>query len=92
MEHTLEGITFYTLYGHLSKTSLESLWVGKEIIAGEVIATIGDEKVNGGWVPHLHFQIMTDMLGKQGDFFGVAAKEEQAYYATICPNPMLMIR
>jgi peptidoglycan LD-endopeptidase LytH len=94
LEHTLptEGITFYTLYGHLSLESLEGLWVGKPIATGESLATVGEEAVNGNWIPHLHFQIITDMLGKQGDFFGVAPKSELAYYLELCPNPALMLK
>lgn len=92
LEHEAqEAATFYTLYGHLSLASLEELWVGKEIKNGEQIASVGDALVNGGWIPHLHFQIITDLLGKSGDFYGVAPKKEQAYYLSICPNPALML-
>ncbi len=92
LEHTIEDITFYTLYGHLSLESLSGLSVGKYIETGEQIATIGAPIVNGNWIPHLHFQIITDMLGKHGDFYGVAPKDELAYYLSLCPNPALMIR
>jgi len=92
LEHQLNQTTFYTLYGHLSLESLEGLSAGKAVSTGQMIATIGDEHVNGNWIPHLHFQIITDMLGKQGDFYGVAPKQEMAYYLDICPNPMLMVK
>ncbi len=83
---------FYTLYGHLSLESLEGIWVGKEISAGDKIATVGELAINGGWIPHLHFQIIADLLGKEGDFYGVAPKQEKDFYLSICPNPALMIK
>ncbi|MGY5854133.1 MAG: phosphotransferase, partial [Candidatus Thorarchaeota archaeon] len=56
LEHRfLSGrVLFYTLYGHLSRSSLEELHVGKPIKKGESFATIGDNHENGGWPPHLH--------------------------------------
>ena len=91
LEHTLEGVLFYTLYGHLSLQSLENLLVGQVILQGANFAFIGDETVNGGWVPHLHFQIIADMLDKVGDFWGVAPKSELEYYLALCPNPTLIL-
>jgi murein DD-endopeptidase MepM/ murein hydrolase activator NlpD len=92
LEHTLENTVFYTLYGHLSLESLEGLLVGKVFATGEPLATIGNETVNGNWIPHLHFQIITNLLGKSGDFFGVAPKSEIDFYLNICPNPAFMIK
>ncbi len=87
LEHSLENHTFYTLYGHLSLESLDGLRIGKEIQKGEKFAEIGDERVNGHWTPHLHFQIIRDLLGKTGDFIGVAPKSQRDFYLDICPNP-----
>ncbi|AHM58976.1 peptidase m23 [Flammeovirgaceae bacterium 311] len=87
LEHQLEDIQFYTLYGHLSRTSLASLYEGKTFAAGEPIATLGTEAENGNWPPHLHFQIILDMQGRRGDFPGVAAPSQKEYYQQLCPNP-----
>lgn len=85
------GICFYTLYGHLGRESLTGLSVGQYIPAGERIATIGDIDVNGGWIPHLHFQITLDMLGKQGDFPGVGESSKLAAWESLCPDPNLIL-
>ncbi len=90
LEHEADGIRFYTLYGHLSKSSLESVHIGKVISAGGVVGAVGDQKENGSWPPHLHFQIISDMLGKKGDFPGVARVTEKDYYLGLCPNPSLL--
>ncbi|MEM8523154.1 MAG: aminotransferase class III-fold pyridoxal phosphate-dependent enzyme [Bacteroidota bacterium] len=88
LEHQVnEELTFYTLYGHLSKESLEGLCKGKAVPRSTKIATIGSPPVNGNWPPHLHFQVILDMLGKQGDFPGVAFPHEQEIWKSICPDP-----
>ncbi|GAB3736198.1 peptidoglycan DD-metalloendopeptidase family protein [Spirosoma lituiforme] len=85
--HYLGGKPLYSLYGHLTRTSLSHLYVGKTIRAGEQLGTIGPFPENGDWPPHLHFQLMTDMLGLTGDFPGVCSLSDRARFLAICPNP-----
>ena len=92
LEHAVDGYTFSTLYGHLSKKSPNDLTVGQKIQQGQQVATIGDQNENGSWPPHLHFQIITDMLGNRGDFPGVARPSEREYYLTLCPDPNMILR
>lgn len=84
------GPTFYTLYGHLSCKSLSGLEVGKTIKKGEELCQMGDIAVNGGWSPHLHFQIIGDLLGHAGNFPGVAAASWRAEWLSLCPDPNLI--
>lgn len=92
LEHELEGRRFHTLYGHLSLDSLEGLKNGRMIEKGEIIGHIGSSDVNGKWPPHLHFQIIEDMLGKEGDFPGVCSLSDRAGYLSLCPDPDLILR
>jgi len=92
LEHNLENEVFYTLYGHLSLNSLDGLLEGKSIKKGQKIGELGDPTVNVGWPPHLHFQIITDMQGKNGDFPGVCIPSEKEYYLNICPDPNLILK
>jgi murein DD-endopeptidase MepM/ murein hydrolase activator NlpD len=92
LEHDLEETTFFTLYGHLSLGSLDGLGEGRSLAAGEQIARIGGNHENGGWPPHLHFQIMTDMLDKRGDFPGVATRSERRRYLELCLDPNLILQ
>ena len=46
----------FFLYGHLDPKYPKE--VGQTIKQGEEIGRIGSEKVNGGWFPHLHLQVM----------------------------------
>ena len=74
LEHAGEdGRPFFTLYGHLDEEVLGRLQPGAPVAAGELVGRLGAEAVNGGWPPHLHFQVVLDRLGRTGDFPGVAA-------------------
>ena len=41
----------------------QKLKIGKKIKKGEWIGKIGNSNENGKWLPHLHFQIILDLLG-----------------------------
>ncbi len=83
---------FYTLYGHLTPASLEPLVEGKEVGRGEKIGEIGDRPDNGGWAPHVHFQVILDLLGYQGTFPGVAAPAVREVWKSLSPDPNLLLR
>lgn len=91
LEHEVDSdlgrLRFWTLYGHLSAASLARLEHGQHLRAGEVLATTGKPHENGGWPPHLHFQVILDTLGHEGDFPGVANSAEDAWWSRICPSP-----
>jgi murein DD-endopeptidase MepM/ murein hydrolase activator NlpD len=91
LAHTLSGHTFYSLYGHLSVASLANWQPGLPVGAGQPLGALGQPAENGGWSPHLHFQLMADLLGHWGDFPGVAARAEQAFYLSTCPDPNLLL-
>jgi 4-aminobutyrate aminotransferase-like enzyme/Ser/Thr protein kinase RdoA (MazF antagonist) len=91
LQHSpVAGVTFYTLYGHLSADSLDNLREGTDVKQGARIATIGNAAVNGGWPPHLHFQIITDLMGRKGDFPGVARPSERRIWLSVSPDPNLI--
>ncbi|MGJ8663000.1 MAG: aminotransferase class III-fold pyridoxal phosphate-dependent enzyme [Marinicella sp.] len=90
LQHDYPAGHFYTLYGHLSRQTLARLSLGDLIQAGQWLAWVGDSHENGGWSPHLHFQIMHDMLGHVHDFPGACTPNESAIFADLCPDPMLL--
>ncbi|MCX2740153.1 peptidoglycan DD-metalloendopeptidase family protein [Pontibacter anaerobius] len=92
LQHELEGVTFYTLYGHLTRSSLQGLQEGQHFAKGRKIAEVGPYPENGHWPPHLHFQVICSMEGKYGDFPGVATLAERAKYEQLCPNPNLILQ
>ena len=92
LRHRLDQVEFHTLYGHLSRSSLERFEPGTELITGDMIGEVGDLQENGSWPPHLHFQIITETLGDEVDYPGVAAPSERERYLELCPDPNLILR
>ena len=91
LEHDLDGLKFYSLYGHLSQESLDKNSIGKIVRPGQWLASFGDEKINGGWPPHLHFQLIGHLLGNQHEFPGVVWRGELDAMRLLCPNPIPLI-
>ncbi len=91
LEHELEGLHFYTLYGHLSLDSIHNKVKGQKVAIGETIAFFGDISENGHWPPHLHFQLIRDMQGYFGDYPGVCKFSERAAYLHNCPDPDIIL-
>jgi 4-aminobutyrate aminotransferase-like enzyme len=87
-----DGPPFWTLYGHLARETLERVKPGMAVAAGQRIGSIGDRDVNGGWAPHLHFQIITDRLAMSGDFPGVGQPSLWPVWRKISPDPNLILR
>ena len=94
LRHTAAGkqLTFFTLYGHLSVDSLDGLYEGMPVAQGTRFGKIGSYPVNGGWPPHLHFQIISDMLDKMGEFPGVARPSQRGTWLSLSPDPNLVAR
>ena len=85
------GDPFFTLYGHLSRTSLDGLEVGQRIARGKRFAWLGEPDENVGWTPHLHLQIITDLLGLGTDFPGVAPASQRAVWRSLSPDPNVIV-
>jgi murein DD-endopeptidase MepM/ murein hydrolase activator NlpD len=92
LKHSIENLTFYTLYGHLSVESIENLEIGTIFKKGQRMATLGDASVNGGYAPHLHFQIIKEIKYYSGDYPGVCSKNDLDYYLGNCPDPNLLLK
>lgn len=90
LKHSLEAMTFYSLYGHLSRSTLRISEKGKKVKQGERIGYIGDHTENGHWAPHLHFQLITDLLGETENYKGVAFPSEIETWKRLCPDPNCM--
>jgi 4-aminobutyrate aminotransferase-like enzyme/Ser/Thr protein kinase RdoA (MazF antagonist) len=75
---------FWTLHGHLDPGTLAD----GEVRAGQEIARLGAPEVNGGWEPHLHLQLFTDLVS---DLPGVALSDEADLWRSICPDPNLLL-
>ncbi len=92
LRHTTgDGAEFFTLYGHLARESFDALQVGQRIACGQQFARIGGVHENGGWAPHLHFQIIVDLLDHRSDFPGVAPASQRSVWTSLSPDPNLLL-
>jgi 4-aminobutyrate aminotransferase-like enzyme len=75
---------FWTLHGHLDPETLTD----GDVRAGAEIARLGAPEVNGGWEPHVHLQLFTDLVA---DLPGVALSGEADVWRSVCPDPNLLL-
>ena len=95
--HTPDGVPFWVLYGHLSRRTLSTVAAGQQVEPGQVVAYVGDPTVNGGWAPHVHVQIITDLmahpeLGPNGNFEGAGEPSRMHVWRSIAPDANLLLR
>lgn len=81
---------FYLLFGHLSSKSYDLFKVGDTVKKGATVGWLGTYEENGHWVPHLHLQVILDLLGKGVNFDGVARPDQWHFMSNICPDPALL--
>ena len=85
-KHDIGGVPVWALYGHLDAASIEDKRVGQIVESGDVIAWFGAFEENGGWEPHLHFQLSL-VEPETHDMPGVVAPGEREYSLEIYPDP-----
>ncbi|MGC3940876.1 aminotransferase class III-fold pyridoxal phosphate-dependent enzyme [Roseobacter sp. EG26] len=82
---------FYTLYGHLDPEFLNRLKPGDVVEKGVAFCQLGDPSMNGGWAPHVHFQLALSTDGIEADWPGVADPDEMYLWRALCPNPAALL-
>jgi murein DD-endopeptidase MepM/ murein hydrolase activator NlpD len=90
--HQLDGMPFYTLYGHVSLRDIQGLSSGQYVSIGQKIAHFGTPAENGHWPPHLHLQVILNMELKEGDYPGVCKYSEREKYLANCPDPDIILQ
>ena len=92
LEHaTGAGGRFFTLFGHLSRAALEQVRVGQELAAGDVLGWVGSPPTNGDWAPHVHVQVMLDLLDLAHDYPGVGVPSQRSLWLGLSPDPALLV-
>jgi murein DD-endopeptidase MepM/ murein hydrolase activator NlpD len=91
VQHDLNGMECFALYGHLSKTSITTSPVGKEIKRGDVLGWIGTPLENGGWKdPHVHFQLSWNRP-ETHDLPGVVSAKNLTSALEQYPDPTMIV-
>ena len=88
--HKFGENSVWALYGHLDSASIDGKEIGQKVLAGEIIAWFGDFEENGGWEPHLHFQLSL-IEPETHDMPGVVAQEGREQALIDYPDPRLVL-
>jgi 4-aminobutyrate aminotransferase-like enzyme/Ser/Thr protein kinase RdoA (MazF antagonist) len=88
---TPAGDVFYTLYAHLDPECCDRLQPGDRIGKGVEFCRLGDASMNGGWAPHVHFQLALSTEGIEADWPGVGDPDEMYMWRALCPNPAALL-
>ncbi|RVA19488.1 hypothetical protein EN935_34640, partial [Mesorhizobium sp. M7D.F.Ca.US.004.03.1.1] len=87
LEHAPPGCPpFITLWGHMAHEAGRRLKVGEHLQAGALVGEMGSATENGGWAPHLHFQISTDTSLAAGDILGVGEERYLPVWQELFPD------
>ncbi len=89
-EHEVESQKFYALFGHLSQKSVEQKFSGQDFHQGDVIAWVGDQHENGGWNPHVHFQLCM-FSPTEPDLPGVVSEKDLVEALQKFPDPRIVL-
>lgn len=89
-QHEIDGVDVWALHGHLCRRSLTRLTPGHSFDAGDVIGYFGEHDVNGGWAPHLHFQLALADPG-EANMPGVVHPDERFAARSLYPDPRVVL-
>ena len=89
-KQVIDGVNVWALFGHLSNASLDGKKIGQKLSAGEVLGWFGEYSENGGWDPHLHFQLSL-VEPTTHDLPGVVSPAEREQALRDFPDPRLVL-
>ena len=88
--HTWLDQVVFALHGHLSRSSLSRWSEGDAFEAGAPLAMVGESFENGGWNPHLHFQLSL-VEPDTHDLPGAVSRAQRAQARRDFPDPRLVL-
>ena len=94
LRHSTEDpdpVEFYSVYGPLTRDSLDGLQAGQAVAKGAVFARVGSAPSNGDWWPHVHLQLVTDMLDVPCNVDGVVRASQRRVWKSLSPDPNLVL-
>lgn len=89
-EHDVGGVPIFSLYGHLDAAAAAQSPAGRRFEAGAVLGGLGERHENGGWPPHLHFQLALQRPATH-DLPGVVSRHDRAAALAQYPDPRLVL-
>ncbi len=86
-----DSLNLFMLFGHLSKTSLRNVKLGEKLSKGGLIGWLGEKSENGGWNPHLHWQLSW-LEPLKADLPGAVSRGHRAQAKILFPDPTALLR
>ena len=90
IKHIINNVSLFALYGHLGKSSIENKKIGEHVLKNDKIGFVGSKTENGGWPPHLHFQLSL-VEPKECDLPGVVSDLNKEIALKAFPDPRLVL-
>lgn len=90
IKYVISKTIVWALYGHLDSSSIINKYIGQNVKKGEIIGRFGNNQENGGWEPHLHFQLSL-IEPATHDLPGVVSLEDRAQALLDYPDPRLVL-
>ncbi|MGH6893361.1 MAG: aminotransferase class III-fold pyridoxal phosphate-dependent enzyme, partial [Dongiaceae bacterium] len=88
LRHELEGLVFYSLWGHLSAQTVRDRKLGERLTAGDVVGQLGGTHENGNWQPHVHIQLTTYTPEHAADIIGAGEPGYRGVWTELFPDPV----
>lgn len=89
-QHTLGEREVWALHGHLSAESVVGRRRGQPVRCGELLCWTGHEGENGGWPPHIHFQLSLHEP-ETHDMPGVVSTSQRGAALARYPDPRTVL-
>ena len=93
LRHQIDGITFFSITGHLGKKGLVA--ENQKVPRGEILGYVGKIGENGFWRPHTHFQFIsqTEMQLRENPWTldGYGKAQDLSYLREHYPNPLVCL-
>lgn len=89
-EHVLGDVTIWALCGHLDARSSARWQAGDTFVAGDVLGWFGAAHENGGWSPHLHFQLAREAPATH-DMPGAVRPDQVDWMRVAHPDPRVVL-
>ncbi len=90
IKYIISKTVVWALYGHLDSLSISNKSIGQNVKGGEIIGRFGNNQENGGWEPHLHFQLSL-IEPVTHDLPGVVSSENRVQALLDYPDPRLVL-
>ena len=90
-EEAGQSSDFFMLFGHLSRATVARWSAGAKVEKGDLLGWLGGKSENGGWNPHLHWQL-SRLEPLKVDLPGAVSRSNHEIAKLVFPDPTELLR